>query len=110
MLIDYKGYKCKVVFGLYVNGNIAIRLIGAEGTEYAYEPITVATVNTGHITEDNVVGIKTWSENEGIVKSLVDGKVIENEMQYLVPTGYVYASYYKLTEQALKELEKLKSS
>ncbi|MFD2046042.1 hypothetical protein ACFSTA_12370 [Ornithinibacillus salinisoli] len=108
MNVTYKGYMCDVSFAQYGNGNNAIQLIGSEGTDYEGELVGVASVNGELKLEDDVVGIKTWSENEGIDQSLIDGGVIEPELLGLEPTGFVAIEHYKLTAASLEEIEKLK--
>lgn len=108
MIVDHKGYKCDVAFGQYFNGNTAIQLVGSADTEYEGEAITTASVNGDVVLDDNVVGIKTWSENEGIVQSLVDGKVIEPKLLGFEPTGFVNIEYYKLTNKSLDCIRALK--
>lgn len=110
MIIQHKQYKCEVVFSQYENGNTAIQLMGAEDTSYEGELISVATVNGGARVGNKFVGIKTWSENAGIAESLIDGNVIKSKLLGTEPTGFVAIEYYKLTNQALKELEKQKNS
>lgn len=106
MIINHGGYECDVVFGSYGSGNNGIQLVGKQGTEYEGELIAVASVNGEERLPKNLVGIKTWSENEGIVKSLIDGNVIESELLGLEPTGFVAIEYYKLTEESLDEIER----
>ncbi|OJG93018.1 hypothetical protein RV15_GL002152 [Enterococcus silesiacus] len=62
----------------------------------------MASVNTGDKLDSSEVAIKTWSENEGIAVALVNAGVILPELQYIIPTGYVAAEVYKLTDEALK--------
>lgn len=108
MIVNHKGYKCDVSFGQYFNGNIAIQLIGSPNTDYEGEAIAVASVNGEVTLNDDVVGIKTWSENEGIVKSLVDGKIIEPKLLGTEPTGFVNIEYYRLTNKSLECIRALK--
>lgn len=104
MIIEHKGYKCAVKFGkYYTNNNTAIQLVGAPGTEYEGEVISIASVNGSLTLIEEAVGIKTWSENEGIVESLVKGNVIKPEIVGIEPTGYVHIEYYLLTEEAFNE-------
>jgi hypothetical protein len=106
--VNYKGYQCEVQFGQYFNGNVAIQLIGKVDTPYEDELITTASVNGELDTADDVVGLKTWSENEGIVQPLVDGNVIEVELLTSFPTGFVEIEYYRLTDAAAQVVKSLK--
>lgn len=104
MDITFNGYECELQFAKYGNGNTAIQLIDKEDGS----PVAVATVNGEDIPPSGVVGIKNWSENFGMVNALIKANVIEPELQFMEPTGFVAIEYYKLTKPAMKELEKLK--
>lgn len=105
MELTHKGYECEVVFDLYAdNKNVAIILLDKGDDEI----VSVASVNVDHKPADNVVGIKTWSENEGIVDSLVKGNVIKDDLLYMEPTGFVAVEYYQLTDEALTEVDKIR--
>lgn len=110
MNITFKNYQCEAQFGLYYNGKTAIQLIGKPETEYEAELITIASVNGEMDIPNHLVGIKTWSENEGIVQALVDGNVIEPELQFTEPTGFAAIEYYKLSNAALEEVRKIRRS
>lgn len=110
MNVHFNGYDCVVVFAPYFNGNTAIQLFGKEGTEYEGELVTVASVNGEMEVPEDIVGIKTWSENRGIVKALIDANVIEDQIQFTEPTGFVEIQYYKLTNASLEEIKDLKEA
>jgi len=110
MNLTYKGYDCEVVFGQYGNGNIAIQLAGKENTDYEAEVISIASVNDDFETSKGVVGIKTWSENNGILKSLIDGNVVEEGLLFSRPTGFVKIEYYSLTDESIKQINQLKEA
>ena len=86
-----------VRFATYGNGRTAIGLFDPETAE----PLCVATVNLpeADLAEDHVF-IKDWSENEGVLKSLVDQDLVV-DTGGRVPTGYVSAALCLLTEKAL---------
>ncbi|MGM7428534.1 hypothetical protein ABRZ22_04775 [Bacillus pacificus] len=107
MKMRYRNYDCEIAFGMYGNGNIAMQLLGAIGTQHQGDLITTATVNLYPVSSDTV-GIKNWSENRGMSQALMQANVIEPEMLYSAPTGFVEVEYYKLTEEAQGELEKQK--
>lgn len=71
---------CVAKFGRYGNGNLAI-IIEEENT---LERIAVATVNVGMPG----VFIKDYSENEGMLKQLVDKGLVE-EIGATFTSGYV---------------------
>ena len=88
--IKFKEWTCFLEFDQYQNNlSTAISLIGLEG-EYAGEPIATASVNVPNLTlPTDQVAIKDWSENEGVLKALVDAGVVK--VLYQVPTGYAIA-------------------
>ncbi|MYL57395.1 hypothetical protein GLW20_07735 [Virgibacillus halodenitrificans] len=96
MNINFNGYDCKVVFGRYGNGNTAIQILDKEVNQV----VAVASVNGESVIGSELVGIKDWSENEGMVKALISANVIESELAFIEPTGFVAIKYYPLSEEA----------
>ncbi len=87
--------------GHYHDGTIALR-IDRHG-----EPQTTATVCISHTEElpdDGNVFIKNWSENEGIMKALIEAGVIEPAIRK-VRTGYTFAFECPLTHEMKKEIQ-----
>jgi hypothetical protein len=72
------------------NGRIAWRIVSP-----ADEPLFTATVNLDHADSRLDAGthvlIKDWSENEGVLSSLVEAKIVRDTGER-VPTGYVEAA------------------
>ncbi|MCJ0932579.1 hypothetical protein MST22_15635 [Virgibacillus halodenitrificans] len=101
MNINFNGYDCKVVFGRYGNGNTAIQLMGKVDNQL----VAVASVNGESIIGSELVGIKNWSENEGMVNALISANIIEAELAFIEPTGFVAIEYYPLTEEAKQARE-----
>jgi len=102
MKVEFLGVELDIEFTKYAeNGNTAIVLKGEEGSIF-----TVATVNTGRQESSNVVGIKNYGENTGIVKSLQDAGVITDKVVREEASGYVKIPYYELTVAAEKERKK----
>lgn len=85
-------YQVQLQFAKYSNDRIAILLV-EEGTG---EDIATATVN---VPEANVpegyVGIKDYSENEGMLQFLVDNGIVEPPARY-IPSGWVSIPVCKL--------------
>ena len=80
--VIFNGTKCDVVFGEYENGRTAIRL-----TENG-SPLATATFNDPEISlEDNQVLVKNWSENKGMVDSLVEAGIVEKASSTYIPIG-----------------------
>ena len=85
--MKFKNWNCKVHKGTYPNGRTAIQLYDAE----IGDPIATATVNIpDEPLPDNHVFIKNWSENEGILDSLVEADYVKPTGR-TVNTGYVTA-------------------
>ena len=75
--MKFKDWTCDIRKGTYPNGRTALKVYDAD----TGEPIATATVNLpDQPLPDNHVFIKNWSENEGILDSLV-------EANYIKPTG-----------------------
>lgn len=72
----------------YRDGSIALQLFDEYGS-----PLMTPTVNLEaygeHPAEGNVF-IKDWSENQGILQSLIDEKVISEPIRQ-VPAGFTFA-------------------
>lgn len=64
------------------------------------EPLATATVNIGDLPE-NLVAIKTYSENEGIDQSLINAGLIEAECAGFVENGFVAIPVHALTREAI---------
>ncbi|ENH96703.1 hypothetical protein J416_09404 [Gracilibacillus halophilus YIM-C55.5] len=101
MNVNFKGYDCIAAFGKYLNGNTAIQLVDAEDDSL----VAVATVNGEIKNTEEIVGIKNWSENEGMVDALIDAGVIEPDLKFFEPSAFVVIEYYKLTDAAYQELQ-----
>lgn len=95
-------YKCKVSYSKYIsNQRISITLV-----DYDNYPIAVATVNIPEENLDyNEVAIKNWSENEGILKTLINAGII-NKPHRQVDVGFVKADICYLNDglEILKNL------
>ena len=96
-------YNCQFATGRYGNGNLALEIMGAEGTEYEGEPIVRVTVNPGCAVADGHIAIKDYSENEGMVEFCKKIGIIEGNPTQVIPSGYVEITVYKLTDSG-KEL------
>lgn len=94
-------YKVQFAVGRYGNGNLALEMMGAEGTEDEGEPIVRVTVNPDIPLPDTQIAIKDYSENEGMVdfckKIGIIGKLVRT-----IPSGFVEIPVYELTESGLE--------
>lgn len=78
-------------------GNLALTIWDEEG-QY-----TSCTVNGTRKNGDFEIGIKDYSENEGMVEFLQKMGIIENDPVDAEQSGFIVIPYYKLTESG-KEL------
>ena len=86
--------EARLEWGRYENRRIALRLLDAE----TREPLCVATVNMpefGLLARGETI-IKTWSENEGVLQSLVDAGIVE-DTDGRIPVGFVKAAVCRWT-------------
>lgn len=88
-----RSYECRLGWGDYGNGNVAIFAKSPEG-----ELIGVLSVNTCEVLDNDHVAIKDWSENEGVLQSLVDNGVV-SAPERTIPTGYVEAAVCRILER-----------
>ena len=75
MIITFQDWQCRVVRGRYPNGRPAIQLFDVE-TDV---PIATATINLPEIPlddEENEVFIKDYSENEGMLQTLMAAGIV----------------------------------
>jgi len=87
-------YDCKLEFSEYKNGRTAIIAVDAKDPSGA--PVCVATVNIpGEDIEKDEVIIKDYSENEGVLQSLISAGIISKPLR-MVGTGFVECPVCKL--------------
>ena len=85
MKVKFKGWDCIAQFDYYYNGRVHILLIDA----HTREPIANCTVNVPEEKQnDDEVFIKDYSENVGMVDSLVEANII-NRPHRFITTGFV---------------------
>ena len=103
----FKSWSCRVIPVLYMNNILALQLKDIDDGS----PIATATVNLEELEESVLklikdtgncfTFIKCYSENEGILKALVDAKVVSQPVTH-VSSGYI--SRIPLVEVLNKEL------
>jgi hypothetical protein len=82
----------ELVWSQYRNGSTALSLRGLRNPAIAMTP----SVNiVGVVTDKSHVLIKNWSENQGILESLIEAKVISEPLMQ-IPTGFVRADLCKV--------------
>ena len=67
-----------IKYGQYQNGQTAIRLID----QYDFSPICTATVAINEVLDQDEVAIKDYSENEGVLQSLIAAKVVSEPIRF----------------------------
>ena len=72
--VKFSYWLCDVIFTQYQNGGTAIRLIDATDGM----PVATASVWINHhgLLKGDEIAIKDYSENEGVLKALVDGGIV----------------------------------
>lgn len=80
----------------YGNGNLALQVVSEEDG-----PICVCTVNPGERVDDGRIAIKDYSENEGMVDTLLEMGIIKGDPLYTIPSGWVQIPVYELTDKGL---------
>lgn len=91
-MIKFDEWRCYLNKGEYPNKRIALELIEI-GTG---DPIAVATVNIPDQRMDSdEVAIKDYSENEGMLKALVNAQIIKLPHRY-IDQGFVTIPVCKL--------------
>lgn len=94
--IQYKQWNTEPVFGPYrSNGNTSLQLRDPRSGS----PVATSSVNINVLLPENVVAIKDWTENEGMIDALQEGGVLKNELYGAYPTGGVHAYAYELTDK-----------
>ena len=101
MKMKFCQWDCKILFGYYSNGRIAILLID----EADSSPVAVATIDLPEVALlPREIIVKDYSENEGMVQALFDGNVIKMPARRVVETGFVKAPICELTDPAMAEM------
>ena len=91
-MVRFKEWECGVALGRYGNKRIALQLYAAEDGEI----IATASVNVpDEPCPEGHTFIKSWSENEGMLLTLVKAGVVE-DAHHSVRTGYCMASLVKV--------------
>lgn len=94
---NFNGFICNIVKTEYASGGTALILNDAASGER----VAVATVNIPECDiQPNHVLIKDWSENEGILQTLVNANIVK-EMGITVPCGFAEAHLCEFMEGAI---------
>lgn len=90
--VKFKNWDCTVTKTKYKDGNVALVLTdNSDGL-----PITTASVNLPDVLmPEGYIAIKNYSENEGILSTLVEANIIDFPSDY-IKRGYVEIPICKL--------------
>jgi len=94
-------HECQFAIGEYGNGNLALEIIGAEGTKWEGEPIARVTVNPDQAVPNDCIAIKDYSENEGMVEFCQNLGIIAERVT-TISSGWVEIPVYKLSDAGLE--------
>jgi hypothetical protein len=90
------GYRLSVSFNKYQNGQNAIQLFDmSDGFPFATASVALTNVEL----ESDDVAIKNYSENEGILESLIAAGIISQPHSF-VPSGHVNIPICKIIKNA----------
>jgi hypothetical protein len=94
---EFSEYKnCHFEVGRYANnGGIAISIV----TET--EPIAHVTVNIGKLPKENLIAVKNYEENEGILEEMQRIGLVK-EVVGVAPSGFVHIPICEYDEKVLK--------
>jgi hypothetical protein len=93
--IKFKQWDCIIQYKKYKNNRTAICLVDS----ITFEPIAIATTNIPEVPiKDNEVIIKDYSENEGILETLVNANII-SKLGKNVKIGHVKCEICKLVKK-----------
>ena len=85
--VNHNGYELTAQFAKYKNGQVAIKLTdNADGFPYATATVCVED----NLLNEGEVAIKDYSENAGILQSLIEANII-NE-----PHAFIHNSFVKI--------------
>jgi len=88
----FREWNCDVLLQQYVNGRKALELVDSDGGE----PIAMASVNLpDRELESDEVFIKDYSENGGILASLMEAGIVSSPLG-IVRSGFVQVPRCKL--------------
>ena len=93
MKITFNKFKCIIILDKYqpTNQNHMKLIDEADGL-----PVAIASTNIpDQYQASDEIFIKSWSENNGVRKALIDAEIIGPVIGY-VPVGWVMASRHKL--------------
>lgn len=114
MRVHFLDYDCVVGFHTYQNGRTAIQLYDAEdGSPVATASVNITAVSkqlwsefaiTLDVDEKQLVCIKDYSENEGILDALLESDIVEHTPINL-PAGFSYVPLCVIHKEVLESVD-----
>lgn len=96
----YVSYSVRLVRGFYGNGNKAVEFIDMNDNS----PVLIATVNLGTVNPPDMITIKDYSENAGVLKFLKEIGFV-GEVDHYEQAGFAEVPVCRLTPEGLKFFE-----
>ena len=97
----FREYEVTLDWAEYGNNNTALQLLDEEGGL-----VVTVTVNVDEVPDKDIIGVKNYSENKGMVDFLVGNGLIEEEPEVVIYSGFVEVPYHRLTEKAIQSRDK----
>lgn len=85
---------CYFQTGRYLNGNLVVEIYSR-----SLGPITRVTINPDIVLPDDLIAIKNYSENSGMVEWLISQGIIEPTAIREITSGWVSIPVHRLTEK-----------
>lgn len=96
----YASYPVSLVRGFYGNGNKAVEFIDMDDGSQ----LLIATVNLGIVNPPDMITIKDYGENEGVLKFLKEIGFV-GEVDHYEQAGFEEVPVCRLTPEGLKFFE-----
>lgn len=89
--VTFNGKECNVVIRTKPRRNTLIQLYNHN----TGEPVATATAGMDEVLAEDLVYIKNYTENKGMLDALTEGKIV-GEVLYELPAGFVTIPVCKL--------------
>lgn len=114
MRVHFLDWDCTVKFAKYSNGRTAIQLYDAhDGSPIATASVNIVAVDkklwsefaiTLAVDEEQLVCIKDYSENEGMLNALLESDIVEHTPINL-PAGFSYVPLCVIHKEVLESVD-----
>ena len=96
----YSTYRVNLVRGFYGNGNKAVQFMDADDGSH----VLVATTNLGTVNPPDLITVKNYSENEGVLEFLLNIGFVDGVDHY-EQAGFVKVPVCHLSAEGQKFFE-----